>query len=346
MLPDTPMKPEISVVIPLYNKEQYLRRTIDSVLAQTFQDYECIILDSSTDKSHEIIRQYQDSRIIRVPVEKSTAAMARNHGVRMAQADLVAFLDADDEWQPDHLETLVQLRQTFPEAGLYSTPYVKLMPDGRPMVMLFYGIPRPPWEGYIPRYLVSCSRGDEPVHSSSCAVPRSVFEAMGGFPEHLIYGEDQFLWGKISLQHAIAYSWKGLTIYHTEASGRICNEMHVPREHPFSVYLRQELDAGRIPLEKVKECRSYIRRKWLVEKSAYLLGGGRKDTAGDSPLLSDAGSSPENVCRVPDGGRSGITGTVLGRLYHSRFHDIVRRFLCMVYGCYDPGDMIARKINQ
>jgi glycosyltransferase involved in cell wall biosynthesis len=335
------MKPDISIVIPLYNKEQYVRRSIDSVLAQTFPDFECIVVDSSTDKSPGIVRQYRDSRIIHVPVEKSTAARARNSGVRMARADLVAFLDADDEWQPDHLETLSHLRKTFPDAGLYSTPYVKLRPDGRPMAMLFYGIPRPPWEGYIPRYLASCSRGDEPVHSSSCAVPRNVFDAMGGFPEDLVYGEDQFLWGKISLQYAVAYRWKGLAIYHTDAMGRICDEAHVIQEHPFSTYLRQELDGGRIPPEKAGECRSYIRRKWFSEKFASFLSRGRRDATGYSSPDTDARSLPDNVCRVPAGG-TGFTGTALGRFYHSRFHDMVRRFLGILYGCYDPGEMIAR----
>lgn len=105
---------------------------------------------------------------------------------------------------------------------------------GSPMVMLFVGIPSPPWEGYLENYLRTCSRGDEPVKSSSCAIPREIFESVGEFPEDLEYGEDQFLWGKIELDYPVAYSWRGLAIYHTEATGRICNKEHAIDEHPFS----------------------------------------------------------------------------------------------------------------
>jgi glycosyltransferase involved in cell wall biosynthesis len=333
------MKPDISVVIPLYNKEQYIRRTIDSVLHQTFQNFECIIVDSSTDGSTKLVSQYDDPRIVLVSCEKSTAAHARNQGAQIAQSDLIAFLDADDEWQPDHLEALLNLKMNYPDAGMYSTPYVKIRPNGQPMVMLFAGIPRPPWEGYIPGYLRSSSRGDEPVHSSSCAVLRAVFETMGGFPEDLMYGEDQFLWGNISLRYPIAYTWKGLAIYHTEALGRICDETHAIQEHPFSVYLKQELAVGNIPPGKQGECRAYIRRKRYAEIfSTILVGSGTAPCTGAPIKDPSAGSGEKND--TSKGFRS-VIGQSLSRFYHSSVHDAVRRFLVTIYGCYDPGTALS-----
>lgn len=330
------MKPDISIVIPLYNKEKYVRRTIDSILAQTLDNFECIIVDSSNDESKNIIRAYTDPRLIYHPFDKSTAAQARNHGAQFARSDLIAFLDADDEWQPDHLETLVRIRKKFPDAGLYSTPYVKIRPDGKPQVMLFVGIPKPPWEGYLADYLKICSRGDEPVHSSSCAVPCNIFQEMGGFPEKLKYGEDQYLWGIISLTYPVAYSWKGLTIYHTEALGRICDEKHIVYEHPFSTYLRKELAAGSIPPEKIRECRSYIRRKEISESFSRLLSGRETHPCSDTTTLTDAlpkGSAGEGKkSRFP----MKVIGTALGVFYHSSVHNILRRGLCLFYGCYNP----------
>jgi glycosyltransferase involved in cell wall biosynthesis len=276
------MKPEISVVIPLYNKERYIRRAIESVLRQTFRNFECIIIDSSTDGSQELVRQYNDLRIVLVSCEKSTAAQARNQGVRIAQSDLIAFLDADDEWQPDHLETLIHIRKKFPDAGLYSTPYVKIKPDGHPMVMLFPGIPHPPWEGYVPNYLWTCSRGDEPVHSSSCAIPRDIFLSSGGFPDGFEYGEDQYLWGKIALFYPVAYSWNGLTMYHTEAVGRICDKPHIVTEQPFITYLRRELARGTIPPVLQADCKDYIRRKKYSEFFSRLYMGGSVPCNGES----------------------------------------------------------------
>jgi glycosyltransferase involved in cell wall biosynthesis len=329
------MKPDISIVIPLYNKERYIQRTIDSVLHQTIQNFECIIIDSSTDGSTAIVTQNDDARIIHVIFEKSTAARARNQGVQIAQSDVVAFLDADDEWQPDHLETLMNLRKKFPDAGLYATSHVKIRANSRPMVMLFYGIPRPPWEGYIPDYLRTCSRGDEPVHSSSCAVPRDIFASMGGFSESVIYGEDQLLWGKISLVHPVAFSWKGLTIYHTEALGRICDETHVIQEHPFSTYLRQGLTSGAIPPEKIRECRAYIRRKRYAEILSRLISGGRHVPCENIKKQVTDNSAGSGSTDKWFNGSTNIIGWILIRLYNSSVHHSMRRFLCRIYGCYD-----------
>jgi len=331
------MKPDISVVIPLYNKERYIRRTIDSVLCQTFQNFECIIIDSSTDGSTKIVSEYDDPRIVLISCEKSTAAQARNKGVQVAQSGFIAFLDADDEWQPDHLETLWHLRTDYPYAGIYSTPYIKIRPNGRPMVMLFTGIPRPPWKGYIPKYLRTCSQGDEPVHSSSCAVPKDIFESMGGFPEGLIYGEDQFLWGKISLKYPVAYSWKGLTIYHTEAQGRICDDVHEVREHPFSAYLRQELASGNVPPEKIKECRAYIRRKRYAEIFSRLISGGKSGSR--EGLSGPVTDSLSELAREGNGSPHPmkIIGRFFSQFYDSSVHDAIRLVLCKINGCYDPG---------
>jgi glycosyltransferase involved in cell wall biosynthesis len=333
------MNPEITVVIPLYNKERYIQRTIDSVLRQTFQNFECIIVDSSTDGSRKLVSQYDDPRIVLVSCEKSTAAHARNQGAHTAQSDLIAFLDADDEWQPDHLESLHNLRKNYPDAGIYSTPYIKIRANGRPMVMLFAGIPRPPWEGFIRSYLRSCSLGDEPVHSSSCAVPRTVFNAMGGFPENLMYGEDQFLWGNISLRYPIAYTWKGLTIYHTESLGRICDEKHAIEEHPFSVYLKQELLLGNISPEKQRDCRAYIRRKRYTEIFSAIIAG-KSTPRGAGALIKypsvHVGKMDEKYC-----GLKRIIGRSFNRFYDSSVHDVLRQILVLIYRCYDPGTTLS-----
>jgi glycosyltransferase involved in cell wall biosynthesis len=329
------MTPDISVVIPLYNKERYIRRSIDSVLNQTFDNLELIVVDSSDDQSTGIVQTYTDPRIIHILYEKSTAARARNHGARVAHSELIAFLDADDEWQPDHIETLVRLRKNYPDAGLYSTPYVKIRPGGKPQVMLFVGISKPPWEGYLSDYLRICSRGDEPVHSSSCAVPRNVFEETGGFPEQLKYGEDQYLWGIISLSYPVAYSWKGLAIYHTEAKGRICDEAHIIKGNPFSEYLQKELDTGRISMEKTKEFRSYIRRKHITITFGNFLNRGM-------PGSSERGSPAICADEIHETKRQSglkiyrnILGTVFMHLYQSSVHDSIRKVLCRLYGCHN-----------
>ena len=102
----------ISVVIPLYNKEKQVAHTLQSVLRQTFQDFEIVIVDDgSTDHSVEEVEKVRDTRIRLVHQQNAGVSAARNRGISEAKYDLIAFLDADDEWKPEYLETQYGLYQ-------------------------------------------------------------------------------------------------------------------------------------------------------------------------------------------------------------------------------------------
>ncbi|HDR8111751.1 glycosyltransferase family 2 protein [Bacillus thuringiensis] len=104
----------ISIVIPLYNKEHYIKRAIKSIIGQTFQNYEIIVIDDgSEDNSCNMVRSFQDSRIQLIQQKHSGVAAARNRGIESARADIIAFLDADDEWQPTFLETICSLKKNI-----------------------------------------------------------------------------------------------------------------------------------------------------------------------------------------------------------------------------------------
>jgi|SRR5690554_2036573 len=104
--------PLVSIITPSYNAEKYLARTIESVLGQTFQDWEMIIVDDqSPDNANQLIEQYcqQDGRIKLLHLEKNSgAAVARNTAIEAAKGRYIAFLDSDDLWLPDKLEKQVQ----------------------------------------------------------------------------------------------------------------------------------------------------------------------------------------------------------------------------------------------
>ena len=103
--------PKISVVIPLYNKENFIKKTLDSVLQQTFTDFEVIIVnDCSTDNSDKIILEYKDERIktIKHQTNKGLSA-ARNTGIAVATQDYIAFLDADDCWSTHFLSSVIEV---------------------------------------------------------------------------------------------------------------------------------------------------------------------------------------------------------------------------------------------
>ena len=93
----------ISVVIPLYNKEEQIADTLQSIFAQTFQDFEIVIVDDgSTDNSVEEVEKFDDSRIRLIHQTNAGVSAARNRGIEEARGELIAFLDADDEWKPEY----------------------------------------------------------------------------------------------------------------------------------------------------------------------------------------------------------------------------------------------------
>jgi len=121
-------KPEFSVVIPLYNKENYILDTVYSALNQTDVAIEVIIInDGSTDNSVERVEQINDSRVTLYHEKNKGVSSARNLGIKKARAEYVAFLDADDIWRPDHLIKIRKLISKFPSKGLYSSSYSKFV---------------------------------------------------------------------------------------------------------------------------------------------------------------------------------------------------------------------------
>ena len=100
----------ISIIIPVYNKSHYIVGTLQSAINQTYKDWEAIVIDDgSTDNSAEMIRSISDPRIHFYQQENHGVSYTRNRGIHMAKGEFIALLDADDEWFPDYLETVMEL---------------------------------------------------------------------------------------------------------------------------------------------------------------------------------------------------------------------------------------------
>lgn len=189
--------PGVSIVIPLYNKGPHIARALNSALTQTLQDFEVIVVDDgSTDNGANIVMDFNDPRIRLVQQENMGVSAARNRGVYESTSDFIAFLDADDEWMSSHLETILRLRNMYPEAGMYATAYKINMPNRKTLRPCYKFISNAPWEGIIPNYFKSAALGDPPVCSSSVAIPKKIFIEVGGFSQAYCWGEDGDLWGK------------------------------------------------------------------------------------------------------------------------------------------------------
>ncbi len=203
--------PYIAVVIPLYNKEKYVKRAIDSVLAQSRTDYEVIVVnDGSTDDGPEIVRQMRDDRVRMVDQPNAGVSAARNRGIREARSELVAFLDADDEWLPPFLETIVEMARRYPEAGAYATGYRLVKGQGdvcRDITIGGDGV-------QCGCYFDLTRRGVEICSASSTAVRRRVFDRAGTFRVGYRLGEDLDMWFRIGLYYPLACSPRICALYH------------------------------------------------------------------------------------------------------------------------------------
>jgi len=263
----------VSIIIPLYNKKNYIGRTIQSVLDQTIRDFEIIVMDDgSLDGSCDVVKSFQDNRIQLFWQENQGVSAARNNGVKRASADFIAFLDADDEWLPTHLQTLLQLRNNYPDAGAFTTAYRILEAGGKIRSPNYQAIPEYPFEGLIPNYFKSAAIGDSPMNSSSIGIPKNVFNEFGGFPEGAWWGEDTDLFGKIALKYPIAFSWEIGAVYHWDANNRVCGKPSLTPE-PFVTFARNALKKNMVSDLFLNDLEEYVARKEIYRAASHLYIG-------------------------------------------------------------------------
>jgi glycosyltransferase involved in cell wall biosynthesis len=251
--------PFFSIVIPLYNKELHIQRTINSVLAQKVQDFEIIVVDDgSTDNSAEMVKKFKDQRIRLIEQKNAGVSAARNKGIKEAKADLIAFLDADDEWSPDFLETVLRLRERYQGAGAYVTAYEKCDEKGKKLRPLYKMIPPAPWEGLLPNYFLAAALGEMPIAASAICVPKTILIEFGGFQEGVWVWEDSDLWGKIALKYRIAFSQNIGAIYHMEAINRASNKRLPVKKHPFTKTAYEMIKNDKVPVEILEGLNEYV----------------------------------------------------------------------------------------
>ena len=197
--------PLISIVIPLYNKERFIKETLDSVFNQSFTDYEIIIVnDGSTDSSVFIVNAIEDQRITVLSNQNKGVSHARNFGISKANSDLIALLDGDDLWEQNHLENLYNLYEKFPDCGLYATAYNKKYFNGEKIKASYNGLAKE-YFGIIEDYF-SASIKDSIAWTSAVLIPMKTFRKVGVFDEEMRSGQDTDLWIRIALKDSVAFS--------------------------------------------------------------------------------------------------------------------------------------------
>lgn len=199
-----------SVIIPLYNKENFIENTLKSVLNQTFTDFEVILInDGSTDSSEEKAKQFNDSRIRYFLKENGGASSARNYGIGKAQTNYITFIDADDYWYPNFLQEMFENINCYSELKVFSAAIE--VETSRKVIPSSYSIMKT-GNCEIVNYFAASLK--ETAICTSCAVfHKSIFEEIGNFDTKIKSGEDTDMWIRIGLIYPILFSREILARY-------------------------------------------------------------------------------------------------------------------------------------
>ncbi len=223
-----------SIIIPLYNKAPYVAKAIDSVLNQTFREFELIVVDDgSSDNSLEEVCKFTDSRLKVITQDNAGVSTARNNGVKLAKYPYICFLDADDWWDNLFLAEMQRLINEYPDAGIYGTNYYIVKNGNNRIVPV--GVSEGLEDGIIDYCKVYAKTLCMPLTSISVCIPKKVFDEENGFKPNLKLGEDFDLWVRIALKHPVAFLNKPLAYYNQDVEqqsrGVIHDKIYEPEIH-------------------------------------------------------------------------------------------------------------------
>ena len=199
-----------SVVIPLYNKELSIQNTILSVLKQSYQNFEIVIInDGSTDGSVDAVKAINDKRMRLIHQENQGVSAARNRGIKEAKYEWIAFLDGDDLWKSNHLDEIVKMMKVFPENKVYVTSFE--FSDKRKMFKHERNNPIFKIENYFKEAVK-----ENLLWTSIVVVYAQCLLDVGGFNVNLNRGEDLDLWARLARRYSIVKSIKNTAIYNID----------------------------------------------------------------------------------------------------------------------------------
>lgn len=202
-----------SIIIPLYNKVNYIQNCLKSVLQQTHQEFEIIIVnDGSTDGSEKIVEKYEDPRIRLLSQENQGASAARNKGIAVSKYEWIALLDADDYWHPNHLDELQNTIEACSKANVVCTNYEILL-DKTYLKQASFSTEVKSKPMYIENYF-KASLIDPLAWTSALSFTTSIFNKVGGFDTQIKSGQDIDLIVKFGLKAKIAFNPKVTMRYH------------------------------------------------------------------------------------------------------------------------------------
>ena len=240
--------PFFSVVIPLYNKADTIERAIRSVAAQTYRDYELIVVnDGSTDGSLRVVTDLaKDISMVIHNKNNGGVSSARNVGARIAIGKYIALLDGDDVWYPTHLEVVARAIRNHPSIKFFGCGYEWVCDK-----YIYYTIP---WGGEKVGDVFDLYRYAQPIHTSSAVIERCLWLSVGGFNEGYSYYEDHEFFLRLGLYTKCCVIQKITERYETDARDRATKEGRlISREaRPHLVFIDNAIADGRATNSMIK----------------------------------------------------------------------------------------------
>ena len=266
----------ISIIIPLYNKEASIATALRGVLAQSYQDFEVVVVDDgSTDGGAAVVEQFDDPRIRLIRQENGGVSAARNRGIAEARGEHVAFLDADDEWMPEFLEEIAALIAEYPECRARATNYI-FNSNGVKSPTILRKMPFAEGRGVLTNYFEVASCSHSPVCSICVCIDRDLLQEIGGFPVGIKSGEDLLTWARIAVRTQWAYSMKPLAQYNVCLLAFNDKPTRIPAEIDIVGYELLKLWNHN---PKIIGLKKYLSRWHKMRSSMYLRLGYKKECA-------------------------------------------------------------------
>ncbi len=250
--------PFFSIVIPLYNKEKYIKATLESVLKQTYSNFEVVIInDGSTDSSCDYVLTIKDSRIRIVHQNNKGVSTARNNGIKKSKGKYIVLLDADDLWLPNHLQDFKNAIKKYPlefvfgnnykyklKENSYKPTYISNLPEGEDIVLV---------KNYF-----KCSLPSTLICASSVCIQKDILKDDLVFNEELTSGEDTDLWIRLGLKYPFVFNKNIGAIYNKEVLGSLSSQNNINSlfkftqnyivEEKSAPFLKKFMDANRFDL--------------------------------------------------------------------------------------------------
>lgn len=261
-----------TVVIPLYNKKNYIRKALDSVLNQTFSDIEVVVIDDgSTDDSLSEIKDIVDARLRFIKQKNAGVSVARNVGIKAANGKYISFLDADDYWHSDYLETIDRLTIEYPESDIYVTAYRILFASKR---INFSSNINEPLDGCLSSYWKTLKNRYDFVWTSATTIKKQALIDAGFFSPGELVGQDLDLIARVAQNNPrVAYSTKRCVDYNRSAENNARIRVKVAYPKAYLSVLSCEMKNPQRTKEEVEAIALKYDKKMIAYIFTLILAG-------------------------------------------------------------------------